>query len=71
MPNFSLQVLKFLGSYMQVLPYFYYVRGNERGGKMMLASDTKTASSQVQKGNARLSKLKSQLPFLSMFKKLF
>ena len=27
MPNFSLQVLKFLGSYLQVLPYFYYVRG--------------------------------------------
>ena len=38
---------------------------------MLLRSGTKAASSRVQKGNARLPKLKSQLPFLSMLKELF
>ena len=30
----------------------------------MLRTDTKTASSRVQKGNARLSRLKWQIPYL-------
>ena len=44
-------------------------RKRQRGGKMVLCSDTKTASNGVKKRSTRLSKLKSHLPFLcSCFK---